>query len=306
MPFQRAGVAYALKRRRLFVADEQGLGKTIQALATVQADLAYPAVVVCPASLKLNWLRETERGCPSGRRSRCRAAAPRSSSGAEIVVLNYEIVDAHVEELDAIGPQALILDESHYVKNPRGRSGRGRCIDLADRLGPDALRLALTGTPVVNRPAELASQLQSARPARASSARPASFRTRLHRPASRRRLHERLRSSCYLRRRKADVLDQLPDKRRAVVTVPIDNEAEYRRAERDFIRWLREQIAEDGGRASCRTRRARRRRWCKMTALRRLAASGKLDGRDRTGSRTSPSPRSGWSCSPTTARSRTP
>ncbi|RPH75144.1 MAG: DEAD/DEAH box helicase, partial [Candidatus Rokuibacteriota bacterium] len=59
-PFQRAGVAYALEARRAFLADEQGLGKTVQALAALEADDAYPAVVVCPASLKLNWRREIE------------------------------------------------------------------------------------------------------------------------------------------------------------------------------------------------------------------------------------------------------
>ena len=53
-PFQRAGVRYALERRRTFIADEQGLGKTVQALATLEADDAFPAVVVCPASMKLN------------------------------------------------------------------------------------------------------------------------------------------------------------------------------------------------------------------------------------------------------------
>ena len=63
-PFQRAGVAYALKARRTFLADEQGLGKTVQALAALEADGAYPAVVICPASLKLNWQRETERWLP--------------------------------------------------------------------------------------------------------------------------------------------------------------------------------------------------------------------------------------------------
>ena len=63
-PFQRAGVAYALDARRTFLADEQGLGKTVQALAALEADGAYPAVVVCPASLKLNWQRETERWLP--------------------------------------------------------------------------------------------------------------------------------------------------------------------------------------------------------------------------------------------------
>jgi SNF2 family DNA or RNA helicase len=63
-PFQRAAVAYALAWRRTFVADEQGLGKTIEALAALQADGAFPAAVVCPASMTLEWQRECERWIP--------------------------------------------------------------------------------------------------------------------------------------------------------------------------------------------------------------------------------------------------
>ena len=272
MPFQCAGVAYALERRRLFVADEQGLGKTIQALATVQADGAFPAVVVCPASLKLNWLREAERWLPQREAIALSGRGAQELSDAEIVVLNYEIVDAHVEALDAIGPKALILDESHYVKNRRAKR-TGAVIDLADRLGPDALRLALTGTPVVNRPAELAPQLRAiGRLTEFGSAR--QLERGYGSPASRRLLHERLRGSCYLRRRKAEVLDQLPDKRRAVVAVPIDNRDEYQRAERDFVRWLAEQMQEAQSGELAQTTRAAA--LVKMTALRRLAARGKL------------------------------
>src|SRR3954452_16545697 len=58
-PFQRAGVRYALERRQTFIADEQGLGKTVQALATLELDEAFPAIVVCPASMKLMWERES-------------------------------------------------------------------------------------------------------------------------------------------------------------------------------------------------------------------------------------------------------
>jgi hypothetical protein len=60
-PFQKAGVKYALDTKRLFIADEMGLGKTIQALATIHAAQAYPAIIVCPASLKLNWAREAAK-----------------------------------------------------------------------------------------------------------------------------------------------------------------------------------------------------------------------------------------------------
>src|SRR3954451_15223417 len=82
MPFQTAGVVYALRQRRTFIADEQGLGKTIEALAAIESADAYPAVVVCPASLKLNWLRagarwlSARRAEPLGGR---RGALPRAA-----------------------------------------------------------------------------------------------------------------------------------------------------------------------------------------------------------------------------------
>ena len=74
-PFQRAGVRYALERRRTFIADEQGLGKTVQALATIEADDAFPTVVVCPASMKLVWERESSTGSRTGAWP-CSKAAP--------------------------------------------------------------------------------------------------------------------------------------------------------------------------------------------------------------------------------------
>ncbi|MDQ3759915.1 MAG: DEAD/DEAH box helicase [Actinomycetota bacterium] len=273
MPFQRAGVVYALERRRVFLADEQGLGKTIQALATVQADLAYPAVVVCPASLKLNWLREIKAWLPGRTAIAISGRGDQELAGADLVVLNYEVAGSHLEALGNLSPRALILDESHYVKNPAAVRTQA-VLALVERLGPDALRLALTGTPVVNRPAELAPQLR-ALDRLGEYGTMSSFRRGYATAGSRRKLHSRLRSSCYLRRRKADVLAQLPAKRRAVVTVPTSNAAEYRRAERNFVRWLTEQV--DGSGSGRIAPEARAEALVKMTALRRLAARGKLE-----------------------------
>ena len=123
-PFQWAAVRYALEARRVFLADEQGLGKTVEALATLEADGAFPAVVVCPASLKLNWLREARRWLPhrSVALVEGRVAAP---PAGDITILNYEIVAAHTDELARRRPRALVVDESHYCKNPRP-SGRRR------------------------------------------------------------------------------------------------------------------------------------------------------------------------------------
>jgi len=115
-PFQRAGVRYALARRRTFIADEQGLGKTVQALATIEADGAFPTVVVCPASMKLVWERETQKWLPHRSvavlEGRTDEAWTEETDAAEIVVINYDILEAHVERLAGRKPRALGLDQS--------------------------------------------------------------------------------------------------------------------------------------------------------------------------------------------------
>ena len=122
---------YALARRRTFIADEQGLGKTVQALATIEADDAFPTVVVCPASMKLVWEREAQHWLPNRTVAvlggRTDEAWTEEAAAAEIVVLNYDILDWHAERLRRLEPRALILDESHYVKNAaRARAPRRR------------------------------------------------------------------------------------------------------------------------------------------------------------------------------------
>jgi SWI/SNF-related matrix-associated actin-dependent regulator 1 of chromatin subfamily A len=214
-PFQRAGVRYALERRRTFIADEQGLGKTVQALATLEKDDAFPAAVICPASMKLTWERESLHWAPQRSVAvldgRTDATWDEDAERAEIVVLNYDILEAHAAKLAGRGLRALVLDESHYVKNPR--AGRTKAaLELAGRLEPDALRLALTGTPVLNRPDELVSQLRVLGRLRefGSGARLA---RRFRDAGSDDRLHWNLRAHCYVRRTKQQVLPQLTGSR---------------------------------------------------------------------------------------------
>jgi SWI/SNF-related matrix-associated actin-dependent regulator of chromatin subfamily A-like protein 1 len=272
-PFQRAGVAYALEARRAFLADEQGLGKTVQALAVLEADDAFPAVVVCPASLKLNWQREIERWLPH------RSVAAVAGTGgvapaAEITVINYDIVHAHRTRLALRRPRALVLDESHYVKNPRAR--RTQAVRrLAESLAPDALRLALTGTPVMNHAEELIPQLRVIGRLEdfGSGAR---FARRFQGAGAEERIHWHLRRRCFVRRLKADVLPQLPAKRQVVVPVALENEREYRLAEEDVIAWLREQPLDLSELQSRVAAALRAERLAQLNALKRLAARGKL------------------------------
>jgi SWI/SNF-related matrix-associated actin-dependent regulator of chromatin subfamily A-like protein 1 len=272
-PFQWAGVRYVLEARRTFVADEQGLGKTVEALASLEADGAFPAVVVCPASMKLGWQREAQRWLPH--RSVAvitgRLAVPPTG---EITILNYELVAAHCDALARHRPRALVVDESHYCKNPRAK--RTQAVRrLAGAVAPDGLRLALTGTPVLNHADELIAQLRVlgrledfGSGARFSQ----QFRGRL----SEERLHWHLRRRCFVRRLKSEVLPQLPAKRQVVVPVALTNGPEYRLAEKDVIEWLRSQpldLSELNARIAA-TLRAER--LAQLGTLQRLAARGKL------------------------------
>lgn len=272
-PFQHAGVRYALQARRTFLGDEQGLGKTVQALAALEADGAFPAIVVCPASLKLNWEREAHRWLPH--RSRAVLSGRGGAVPAvDIAILNYEIVDAHRERLALRRPRALIVDEAHLVKNPRAK--RTRAVRrLADHVTPDGLRLALTGTPVVNRAEELVSQLRILGRLDDFGGATA-FAKRFEGVGDEERLHWHLRRHCFVRRLKSEVLPQLPAKRRSVVPVALANDAEYRLAEEDVIAWLHEQPLDLGELEVSVARALRAERLVQLNTLRRLAARGKL------------------------------
>jgi hypothetical protein len=277
-PFQRAGVRYALERRRTFIADEQGLGKTVQALATLEADDAFPAVVVCPASMKLTWEREAHIWLP-GRsvallEGRGEGEWPKEALEAEILVLNYDILDAHFERLAQRVPRALILDESHYVKNARAQRTKA-ALALAGMLPEGALRLNLTGTPVLNRPEELVSQLRVLGRLKefGSGARLA---RRFRNAGSDDRLHWNLRAHCYVRRTKKQVLPQLPAKRHDTVPVLLSNEAEYRLAEKDVVAWL-QTLPLDLRTIDAKVAAAlRAEQLVRLNQLRQLAAAGKM------------------------------
>ncbi|HWX45273.1 MAG TPA: DEAD/DEAH box helicase [Solirubrobacteraceae bacterium] len=308
-PFQRAGVSYLLSQRRAFLADEQGLGKTIEALAALESDGAYPAVVVCPASLKLNWLREIERWLPgrtarmltgTGGRASARTGAgggarvgtktgagalalaanaatrsvDASTSAAEITVVNYDIVAARLDELRALGPRALVVDESHFCKNAAAKRTQA-VVRLAAAVPQEGLVMALTGTPVMNRPPELIAQLRIlGRLGDFGSG--AQFGRRFRGPDAHLRLHWHLRARCFVRRLKAEVLPQLPAKTRGVVPVELDNEAEYRLAERDVVAWLRSQPLDLRELDAKVAAALRAERLVRLNALKLLAARGKL------------------------------
>ena len=275
-PFQWAAVRYALEQRRAFLSDEQGLGKTVEALAALEADRAFPAVVVCPASIKLGWQREARRWLAHRSVAVVDGRAPVPPRG-EITIVNYEIVSAHRAALARRRPRALVIDESHYCKNPHAK--RTQAVRrLAEALPADGLRLALTGTPVLNRPDELIAQLRILGRLQDFGRSGARFARELEGQHSEARLHWHLRRRCLVRRRKADVLAQLPAKRQVVVPLELTNERQYRLAEDDVIAWLRTQPIDLSQLDARIATTLRAQRLAQLTALQRLAARGKLAG----------------------------
>lgn len=321
-PFQRAGVAYALQAGRCFIADEMGLGKTVQALAVALARDAFPLVIVCPASLKLNWAREAARWVP-GRQVLVLDGLDSYGTNlyrvADIIIVNYDLLRfetkpsksnrrpppiGHLAELVAIDPAAVVFDESQYVKNSKAIRTYAAKLLAKGR----ELVLLLTGTPLLNRPQELIAQLQVLRrleefggfwnfARRYCEAYHNGWGLQMGGAANLEELNQKLRASCYVRRRKEEVLKELPAKRRAVIPLAIDNWSEYRAAERDAVRWFGqravaeeeflasiEQLPADERREAIRAHRmsaeqtaARAEVLTKMAALKRLAARGKLE-----------------------------
>ncbi|HYI35294.1 MAG TPA: DEAD/DEAH box helicase, partial [Thermoleophilaceae bacterium] len=239
---------------------------------------AFPAAVVCPASMKLMWERESNRWLPERSVSilsgRTEAGWPEEASSADLIVVNYDILDAHFDRLAARGLEALVLDESHYVKNPQAQRTKA-ALELARRLPDEALRLALTGTPILNRPEELVAQLRVLDRLKdfGSGARLA---RRFRAAGSDDRLHWNLRAHCYVRRTKQQVLPQLPAKTTDTVPVMLANEADYRMAEADVIAWLQSLPLDLKTMDAKVAAAARAEQLVRLNSLRQLAAAGKL------------------------------
>ena len=250
-PFQKAAVAYALRNRRILIGEEQGLGKTIEALATIHAAGAYPAVIVCPASLKFNWEKEARKFLPLSVTVRVLNGKSADVS-ASIYVLNYDVLGKHIDALIALKPQAVVCDESHYIKSYRARRS-----ELATKLLAVApMRLLLTGTPVLNRPQELISQIKALGrlddfggfwnfASRFCNAHRTQYGWDMSGAANLEELNSTLRRSMYVRHLKSEVLTELPEKQYATVSLPLENRAEYDRAEADVVSWYAEQATRD-------------------------------------------------------------
>jgi SNF2 family DNA or RNA helicase len=158
-PAQTQAVEWAMRSLRMhegiFILDDIGLGKSLESLAILDTFSAYPAVVVCPSSLKYNWQAEIGKRLPSLRVAILEGRRNRELPKAEVLVVNYEILADNLRLLLSRKHYGVIFDEFHNVRNMKTKKARA-ALKLANE---SPYRMGLTGTPVVNRPAELWAQL---------------------------------------------------------------------------------------------------------------------------------------------------
>ncbi|GAA2119612.1 DEAD/DEAH box helicase [Kitasatospora saccharophila] len=176
-PYQERGLAWldALGRLGLgaVLADDMGLGKTVQTLALLALEHARgargPVLLVCPTSLVGNWQREAARFTP---RLRVQLHHGPDRTGpdpaADLVITTYGVLQRDAAALRAVHWRRVVADEAQHAKNRAARQSRAL---RSLRSGP---RIALTGTPVENRLAELHTVLDFANPGLFGS--PESFR----------------------------------------------------------------------------------------------------------------------------------
>ena len=141
-----------LGHRSFLLADEPGLGKTAQSLLAASVAGAYPLLAVVPNVVKMNWAREVERWTPHRRATVIHGDGEGLDAFADVVIVNYEVLDRHLSWLSTLGFQGMVVDEAHFIKNLHSQRSR-LVLGLADAIRqstPDPLMVALTGTPLIN------------------------------------------------------------------------------------------------------------------------------------------------------------
>ena len=153
MPHQAQVVAATARGHRTFLlADEPGLGKTAQALLAAHAADAYPLLVVVPNVVKTNWAREVGMWTPRRQATVVHGDGEKVDAFADVVIVNYELLDRHIGWLGHLGFRGMVVDEAHFIKN-KGSQRSQHVLALSEQIRARTARpllMALTGTPLIN------------------------------------------------------------------------------------------------------------------------------------------------------------
>jgi SWI/SNF-related matrix-associated actin-dependent regulator of chromatin subfamily A-like protein 1 len=246
-PYQAQGIHFLQKKNGGLIGDEMGLGKTLQAIGFIGENPELrPVVIVCPASLKINWQRELSKWMKKPEKIRILEGKKGSSlkkEKAKIFIVNYDILSGWEKNLSEISPKVVIGDEIQYCKNTKAQRTKAFI-----KLSTGKTIIALSGTPITNKTVEFWTILHLLNPSifpsewefkmRYCNAQNNGYGWTFNGGSNTKELHDKIDGVVMLRRLKKDVLKELPPKTKAVVTFPLSNAREYAKAEDDIIAWI--------------------------------------------------------------------
>lgn len=222
-PFQNAGIEFLLDKSNVLLADEMGLGKTPQVIGLINELNLKKILVVCPNIVKLNWKNELQRWLFNKELS-ISVVYAQEYNEADIMIINYDILDRY-DQLAQIKWDLVAVDESHYVKNAK----TVRYKRLKEILKNANRKVFMTGTPIMNKPIELWTTIQELCPYdfgnwwnyanKYCDMKQGRFGLDVSGASNLEELQAKLRSSVMIRRRKEEVLKELPDITRQVIVL---------------------------------------------------------------------------------------
>ncbi len=251
-PFQNVSIEYSNYKDAIFIADKMGLGKTIQAIAITQHKNLFPVLVIVPANLRENWVREFNNWLPD--RTVHILKTTKKILMADAYIISYGSVIKFGEGLSKVPFKSIILDESHKIKNEKAK--RTKAILKYFKKIPH--KIIMTGTPLLNgEPKEFEPQLDFLGVLDSHFGGRWNFIHRYCPPTSNGRwttygsaneeeLQLELRKSCMIRRDKEDVLKELPPKTRQIIWLPLSDSKAYYEVEKDSINWYKKKLADKG------------------------------------------------------------
>lgn len=259
--YQLEALGYGLEKGNIINGDDVGVGKTFESILYTETTNSFPCLVVVPSSVKYNWKEKWDE-ITKGKRT-ISVIEPRETKkrkndwNADVVVINYDIIGKkkgtgtmmRFDELLSIDWKMLIFDEAHFLKHKTSqRSKASRRLTLIS----DEVKIQLlTGTVTTSKPVELWNLLKLVKKdhliandwyqfvRRYCGGYKGKFGWVTDGATNILELNKRLRETCYIRREKKDVLDEMPEVTKQIIQFPITNKRQIDLAKNDLINYLR-------------------------------------------------------------------
>lgn len=285
--YQLEALAFALEKKCLINGDDVGLGKTFESILYAEVTNSFPCLVIEPGSVKYNWAEKWAEITKNKRSISVIESNKQNDWSADIIIINYDIIakkqgtgaTVNFSELADIDWKMVIFDEAHFLKEKKSQRAKAaaKIVKKIDRIQ------LLTGTAIMNKPIELWNLLVLIGKEKLIANDWKQFVMRYCGGYKGKfgwvtsgatnifELNKKLRETCYIRREKRDVMDELPEITKQVIKVPISNKKAYQAATNDLIEFVRQTKGDDKAEKAMEAEHL-----VMMNVLRTLAIEGKM------------------------------